>query len=292
VEAHDVDAPAPEAARTLTGDGPEVSYLDVGSGAPLVLIHGAGPGTSGWTAFRGTIHALAQRFRVLAPDMPGWGRSAAVAFDPQVQVDALVRLLDANGIARASFVGHSLGGARVVDFATIHPERVDRIVTISAPAPGVNLFSSVPGEGGKATMQAYLEPTPERMAELGSVLFYDQVHATPERAREMSDAAQARPEHLANFHASLNKIGGSIFAAAEQPFALARIAAPALVIHGRDDRVVPYEAGLRLTTSIPDARMLLLGRCGHYPQAEHSAEVTRAIMAFVGGNADTTEEDR
>jgi 2-hydroxy-6-oxonona-2,4-dienedioate hydrolase len=268
-------------AHRVVVDGLEMQYDAAGSGPPVILVHGSGPGTSAGSTFEAIFEPLARRFRVLAPDMPGWSESAAVEYDARVQLGALVGFMDATGIERAAVVGHSLGGARALDLAAAHPDRVSRLVLLAAPAPGSDVFASSPSEGGKAVFDAYLEPSVERMAVLVANLFHDQSLATPELARRLSQAASAHPEHCVNFLAAVAASRFSIFAADDPASEIAGIVALTLIVHGRDDRVVSYEAALRLVSSIADSRALLLNRCGHWPHAERAGEVTAAIASFV-----------
>ncbi|MEU4089288.1 alpha/beta fold hydrolase [Streptomyces aureus] len=98
-----------------------------------------------------------------------------------------------------------------------------------------------------------------------------------------SAAASAHPEHLRSF------LEGMTIPPSESPMAaffglaprLPRITAPTMAIHGRDDRVVHFENSLRLTTMVPDSRLVLLNRCGHWAQIEHAAEFNRLVGAFV-----------
>jgi 2-hydroxy-6-oxonona-2,4-dienedioate hydrolase len=256
----------------------EVQYHAAGRGDPVLLVHGAGPGTTACSTFGPTIDVLARRFRVLAPDLPGWGESTSVEFDARVQLAALVGFMEATGTERAALVGHSLGGARALDLAAAHPDRVTRLVLLAAPAP----VAAEPTEGGRAVVEAYLEPTPERMLGLLAALCYDQSLVTAERATELSEAARAHPEHGPNFLGGLAKTGGSIFAAANPSSAIAEIVAPTLIVHGQNDRVVAHEAAFWLHSAIADSRLLLLERCGHWPHVEYSSEADEAVASFLG----------
>ena len=256
--------------------GVEVNYHAAGAGAPVILVHGGGPGTTALSAFGPMFDALARGFRVFAPDMPGWGESSAVPFDPRVQLDALVDFMDATDVERAAFVGHSLGGARALDLAAAYPDRTSALVLIAAPAPAV-----AAGEAAVAIYDAYVQPTPDRTGAFLSAAFFDPSFATPELAERVSLSARAHPEHCANFIAAVASGGFSVFAAADPSSALGEVVAPTLIIHGRDDRVVTAESALRLGASITNSRLLLLDRCGHFPHVEHAREVTKTITAFL-----------
>lgn len=256
-----------------------IRHHDAGSGHPIVLLHGSGPGATGWSNFHLTLPALARTNRVLAVDMPGWGRSDTQTVEGGQDHPAnLVALLDHLGIEKAALVGNSMGGMTSIMTAVRYPDRVSHLVTMGSPAPGPDLFAPAgPPEGLKVLLAAYQDPSPRRIKELVSIMCYDQAWATDELAQLRSDATLSRPDHVAGF--------------ADQPAALAvfqefdpslpGITAPTLVVHGRDDRVVGYEAALRLVGAIPDSRLLLLNRCGHWAMIEHADEFARAVARFV-----------
>ncbi|MEU6606386.1 alpha/beta hydrolase [Streptomyces shenzhenensis] len=260
-----------------------VHYVEAGAGHPVVLLHGSGPGATGTTNFAPNIGPLAEKFRVIAVDMPGWGESDTQTEETgRDHVRVLVDLLDKLGIDKAALVGNSMGGTTAVSTAILHPDRVSHLITMGTPAPFQTAFS--PGgltEGLKVLMHAYREPTPENMKRLVQVMCFDQQVATDELAQARSAAALAHPEHLDSWNSQFDgpprippyfELAGRVGA----------IIAPSLIIHGRDDRVVHYENSLHLATRIPDSRMVLFNRCGHWAQIEHAAEFNRLVSGFVG----------
>jgi 2-hydroxy-6-oxonona-2,4-dienedioate hydrolase len=275
---------------TITGhfvDLPKfrVHYVEAGSGHPVVLLHGSGPGATATTNFSPNIAALADHFRVIAPDMPGWGQSDTQTDETGRDHSAvLISLLDALGIDRAALVGNSMGGMTAVTTALRHPDRVSHLITMGAPAPAPLLFSAGGGwsEGMAVLMQAYREPTMAQMKRLVQVMVYDQSMATDELAHARAEAAIARPEHLDSWNSGFDgpPRPHPYFSLVGQ---LGAITAPTMAIHGRDDRVVHYENSLHLVTQISDSRMVLLNRCGHWAQIEHADEFNRLVRSFVAG---------
>jgi 2-hydroxy-6-oxonona-2,4-dienedioate hydrolase len=265
-----------------------IHYYEAGSGHPVILLHGSGPGATGWSNFYPNIPALAGSFHVYSLDMPGWGES-----DPQTNetgrdhVTALIEFMDAVGIDRAALVGNSMGGVTSISTAVLHPDRVSHLVTMGAPTPTSTAF--VPGggtsEGMKVLLRAYVEPTPENMKRLVAVMCYDQATATDELAGLRSSAALAHPEHLASWNSAWGTPANTLF---NRFFTLGPslpgITAPTLAIHGRDDRVVSYEHSLHLISAIPDSRLLLINRCGHWAQIEHHQEFNGAVASFVSSH--------
>jgi 2-hydroxy-6-oxonona-2,4-dienedioate hydrolase len=269
--------------RFVTTKSWKLHYNEAGEGHPVVLLHGSGPGASGWSNFRPTIPALAEHFRVIALDAPGWGGSDAALAQDYDHPNAVLELLDALGIEKAALVGNSMGGMTAVTFAARYPDRISHLITMG-PGAFVNtptLFGAGDGptEGLKILWEGYRNPTPETMKRLVEIMTFDSAHATDELAAERAVNAQARPDHLANFLESMAG-GGPVRTSATVEEA-AGISTPALLVHGRDDRVVHYEHSLRLVSTIPDSRLVLFNRCGHWAQLEHSTEFNRLVTQFV-----------
>jgi 2-hydroxy-6-oxonona-2,4-dienedioate hydrolase len=255
---------------------------EAGSGHPVILLHGSGAGATGWSNFRPNIGPLAERFRAIAWDAPGWGRSDSAPSDSYDHPAAVIELMDELGIEKAALVGNSMGGMTSIATALRHPERVSHLVSMGAPVPGTNVFSPAggPTEGLKVLLRAYVDPSPENMRQLVSIMVFDQAAATRELAELRSSAALAHPEHLDSWN---NAEGGNPLSREYFTYGLRlpEITAPTLAIHGRDDRVVSYEHSLRLVSAIPDSRLLLLNQCGHWAQIEHAAEFNRVVREFI-----------
>ena len=258
-----------------------IHYNEAGEGHPVILLHGSGPGATGWSNFGPNMPALAERFRVIAVDMPGWGASDAVTFDERDHAGAALELLDTLGIEKAAFVGNSMGGMTALRFAALHPERISHLVTMGPGAPGPRLFGAGDGptEGLKVLQAAYRDPSAASMKRLVEIMTFDSANASDELAAQRANNAQARPEHLANFLQGM--AGGGPVRTAATVEQVAGIRTPTLLLHGRDDRVVHFEHSLRLVSVIPDSRLVLLNRCGHWAQLEHAAEFNRLVRDFV-----------
>ncbi|WP_372343150.1 alpha/beta fold hydrolase [Streptomyces sp. KL116D] len=279
------------AARDITlPSGLRLRYYEAGErgGVPVVLLHGSGPGATGWSNFSGNLGAIADAgFHVLAPDMPGWGDSDAQATKDMDHDTTLTEFLDALGIRTAALVGNSMGAHTAIRFATLHPERLSHLVTMGAslgrgPA---TLFGAGdgPSEGLKVLVRAYKDASPENMRALVEIMTYDKERfATPELTRARSEAALSRPDHLANYVEGLAH-GAPIPVRVDRD-RIPGITAPTLLVHGKDDRVLPYEISLWLLANIPDARLVLLNRCGHWAMIEHAAEFNRLVVDFLSHN--------
>src|SRR5271166_3313202 len=119
----------PASSRTIQAAGREIFVTELGEGPPLLMLHGGGPGASSLSNFSRNIPRLADRFRVIAPDMPGYGRSSK-GLDRKDPFGELARsmlgLLDALGVEKAHVLGNSLGGACALRIALEAPA-LDRL---------------------------------------------------------------------------------------------------------------------------------------------------------------------
>ncbi|MGW1023898.1 alpha/beta fold hydrolase [Streptomyces sp. NPDC002577] len=268
--------------RTVDTASGAIHYNEAGQGHPILMLHGSGPGATGWSNFGPNMAYLSKEFHVIAADMPGWGKSSPVSYEDRDHVTAAVRLLDALGLEKAAVVGNSMGGATSLKFAATHPDRVSHLITMGSGSGGAKLFSAGDGptEGLKILHQAYRDPSQEMMRKLVDIMTFDREFATDELVDQRSATARARQDHLDNFVAGLGKPRRGVATDAE----LASISAPALIFHGRDDRVVHYEHALKLVSLIPDSRLVLFNRCGHWAQLEHADEFNRIVADFVANN--------
>ena len=258
---------------------------EAGSGHPVILLHGSGPGSTGWSNFRTNIAALAEDFHVYAVDMPGWGESDTQT--PETGYDhvaALISFMDALDIDRAALVGNSMGGITSISTAILHPERVSHLISMGAPVPGQNTWAaSGLSEGLKVLFRTYREPTIENMQQVTEVMTFDSSATSGDLAALRLEAALAHPEHLDSWN---NAPGGNPLSTEYFTYGprLAEITAPTLALHGRDDRVVSYEQSLRLVSAVDNSRLLLLNQCGHWAQIEHAAEFNRVVREFIQNN--------
>ncbi len=270
---------SPEIGLRVDVHGVATNYHDQGSGDPVLLIHGSGPGVSAWANWRLVLPELAKRHRVVAPDILGFGyteRPEDAVYDAESWLEHLVGFLDALGLDRVSVVGNSFGGSLALRLAARHPDRVDRLVLMGSV--GVH-FPITPG------LEAVwgFEPSVENMRRLLDVFAHDPRFATDELA-ELRYRAATRPgvheAYAAMFPAPRQE---KVAAMAVSEDAIAALPHETLLVHGRDDQVIPPSTSYRLLDLIPNSQLHVFARCGHWVQIEHAAAFAALAGAFLSG---------
>jgi pimeloyl-ACP methyl ester carboxylesterase len=267
----------PEIGSTVVANGIRTNYLEAGEGPPVVLVHGSGPGVTAYANWRLTMPGVSQHLRVLAPDMVGFGfteRPAGVRYDMDTWSAHLLGFLDALGIERTSLVGNSFGGGLALRFAARHPDRVDRLVLMGSVGVPFEITPGLDAVWG-------YQPSVPAMRELLDIFAYDRGLVTDELAA-VRYAASTEP--------GVQEAFAAMFPAPRQQWVdemvtpddeIAAIAAPTLVVHGRDDRVIPIGNALHLLRTLPDVQLHVFGRCGHWTQIEHADAFNRLLVDFL-----------
>ena len=268
----------PEIGQSITAAGIRTNYHDSGgAGAPVLLIHGSGPGVSAWANWRLVMPALAQQARVIAPDMVGFGyteRPQGFVYSMGAWVRQAVGLLDALGIARTDLVGNSFGGALSLALAIAHPERVRRLVLMGSA--GV----SFPLTEGLDAVWGYT-PSVENMRAIMDYFAFDQGLMSDDLARLRFEAS-IRPGFQESFAAMFPAPRQRwIEALASAEADIRALPHQALVIHGREDRVIPLSTSLTLSSWIQRSQLHVYGQCGHWTQIEHAARFARLVGDFL-----------
>ena len=268
---------SPEIGRSLLAAGRLTNVHDLGSGAPVLLIHGSGPGVTAWANWRLVMPALAESRRVIAPDMAGFGyteRRPDEDYSMDNWVSHAVGVLDALGIERTDLVGNSFGGAIALALAIRHPERVRRLVLMGSVGVKFEITPALDAVWG-------YQPSLEAMRGLLDLFAYDRGLVNDDLARLRYEAS-VRP----GFHESF----AAMFPAPRQRWVDAMASAEAdiralphqtLVIHGREDKVIPLLTSQTLSTWIPRAQLHVFGQCGHWTQIEHAGRFARLVTDFL-----------
>ncbi|PWC53505.1 alpha/beta fold hydrolase [Azospirillum sp. TSO22-1] len=271
----------PEIASRVLAGGIATNYHDVGPNGggtdPVVLIHGSGPGVSAWANWRLVLPLLSGRFRVIAPDMAGFGftdRPEGIRYDLDTWVGQVVGLLDALGLERVHLVGNSFGGAVALAVAIRHPGRVNRLALMGSVGVPFAITPELDAVWGYT-------PSLEAMRGLLDIFAFDRALATDELA-ELRYRASIRPGFQDSFAAMFPAPRQRwVDALASREADICALPHETLVLHGRDDRVIPLSNSLTLCGWIDRSQLHVFGRCGHWVQIEHTDRFCRVLGDFL-----------
>jgi pimeloyl-ACP methyl ester carboxylesterase len=265
-------------------DGLAVHYARQGRGPVVVLVHGLGGFGESW---RGTMDVLAGRADVLALDLPGFGLSTKPRsrYDLEFFVRALHGFLDAVGVGQVSLVGHSLGGAVSVAYALTHPSRVDRLALLGALVPGFDYrpswlyrLAAVRGVGELASLCGTRGLYRAAIARCFHAPTKDDVDALV----DWNYAARTSWEAKAAYLATLRDVRDDFEDRAEAYRRVAgTLALPVLLVHGRQDPIVPAGHCATVAKGFRRVSVRWLDACGHFPHLEHADTVNGWLEDFL-----------
>jgi 2-hydroxymuconate-semialdehyde hydrolase len=258
-----------------TAEGERTHFHDLGAGTPVVFLHGSGAGVSAAANWWLNLPSIGTRARTIALDMIGFGQTV-VGDSPVYGVRAwgahVLRLLDGLGIERAWLVGNSLGGWVALQLAIDHPERVLGVISMgtggaarktaalaSHAAPDISI------DGIRAVLEDFVVDSTLVTDELVEARYVAaQVIDAQERFAAVIDARERDRRDLPLDEDALKKL----------PM-------PVLLIHGREDSVIPPERSWRLSQLIPDVEMHLFSHCGHWSQVECADRFNTVVMDYL-----------
>lgn len=275
-----------DTSRTVNIGSGEMHYHEAGQGPVLLMLHGSGPGVNGWANFGGNLGFFAPHFRCLVPDLPGYGKSDPVQGHPvNSAVEAVVRFLDALGVAKAHLIGNSYGASLGAKLAAEHPDRVDRFVAIGGI--GYNLLTAFPGEGLTRLVDFIEEPTRENIVRWLKSMVYDEGIVTEElieaRLKQALEPVTMETSRKIYTRQALNGIA----AMRRSPNGmndlahLAQIQAPTLLAWGRDDRVNPIDGAMIPMRIIPNCELHVFPNCGHWAMIERRDAFQSTTLEFL-----------
>ncbi|MDR7083384.1 2-hydroxymuconate-semialdehyde hydrolase [Arthrobacter ginsengisoli] len=257
-----------------TAPGELTHYHEIGSGTPVLFLHGSGTGVSAAANWWLNLEDIGRENRAIAIDLIGFGQTVVpedAVYGIQAWVEHAVRVLDALGIEKTWLVGNSLGGWVAFQFAIDHPERLAGIISM--------------GTGGaKRTKALTSHATPE--------LTVEGIHRTltdfvVDHSLVTEELVQAR------YRASKTELASSRFREVitardrdreQLPLdfsVLAQLQVPVLLIHGREDAVIPASRSLELANIIPHADLHLFSQCGHWSQVERVADFNATVRGYL-----------
>lgn len=274
----------PEIGQSVEANGIRTNYLEAGSGAEtVVLIHGSGPGVTSYSNWRLVIPALSKNFRVVAPDMVGFGysdRPEGVDYGLDTWAQQTIGVMDALGIEKAHLVGNSFGGAIALRIATLAPEKVDKLVLMGS------MGVSFPITDGLDRVWGY-EATFENMRSVLDVFAY---------SRELVNDELARVRYEASIEPGFQEAFSSMFPAPRQRWVEAmstqdedirKIKNRTLIVHGREDQVIPVSNSYQLEGLLDNADLTVFSHCGHWSMIERTGDFNRLVRDFFLGGPET-----
>jgi pimeloyl-ACP methyl ester carboxylesterase len=270
----------PAIGRNVDADGIRTNYLESGDGGEdIVLIHGSGPGVTSYANWRNVLPALGEDFRVVAPDMVGFGysdRPTDVRYGLDTWADQTVGVMDALGIEKAHLVGNSFGGGIALRIATQHPDRVGKLVLMGSM--GVEF----PITEGLDAVWGY-DGTLDGMKRVMGFFAYD-------RSLTGEELAQVRYEGATQ--PGFQEAFSSMFPAPRQRWVESMTVAEkeisalphrALVVHGREDHVIPLANSYKLLELLDNADLAVFSHCGHWSMIERKDDFNRLVRDFFLG---------
>ena len=271
------DTQRPEIGSTADAGGIKTNYLEAGEGPAVVLVHGSGPGVTAYANWRLVIPALAEQFHVIAPDMVGFGytdRPSDVEYGVQTWADQVVGLMDGLGIQRASIVGNSFGGAIGLRIATQHADRVDKLVLMGSM--GVDF----PITEGLDRVWGYT-PSFENMRKVLDVFAYSR-ELVPDELAEVRYRSSMQPGFQESYESMFPAPRQRWVDAMRTPDAdIRQIPHQTLIVHGREDKVIPVDTSLALMRLIERGDVHVFSHCGHWVQIERSKDFNNLVRDFL-----------
>jgi 2-hydroxymuconate-semialdehyde hydrolase len=278
-----VTAPALAAGRVDVA-GVATALIDTGTpvGAaappPLLLLHGSGPGVTATANWRPIIPALSASRRVVAPDQLGFGGTATGerrTYGRTAWTDHALALLDTLGIGTVDIIGNSMGGAIALSIAAARLQAVRRLVLMGSMGVAMALPQ------GLDVVWGYT-PGTEQMRRVIGLFAHNRDLITDELVELRYRASLEEPVRdswAAMFPEPRQRwVDDLALSGAE----LAAIGAPVLLVHGRDDRVVPWRSSsAQLVDLLPDARLHVLSGCGHWTMIERTADFLAVVQLFL-----------
>ena len=265
----------------------EVGYFERGSGDPLVLVQAWGPrpGATASLVYGRVLDQLAERYRCIGVDLPNYGLTGPVEYHEPVHdvaVRGVLAVLDHLGVDRAPVIGCSMGATTGIDLALAHPRRVSALLVGACHASTGGdpyLITPFPSEVMRLYQEADADPADtDRLRRLLRALWYDEALVTDKIVAALQTVRAAKSDHWAAERRSVSVPHSNMAA-------LARLEIPVTVVHGRNDRMVPFEQALAIGSYVTHADVRLLARCGHWPPYERPDAFVESVLSLLDGAA-------
>ena len=271
-----------ECGRFVQAAGIRTHLHETGSGPPVLLLHGSGPGVSAWANWRLVLPELATHFHVIAPDQLGFGSTARPTngrYGRRAWTAHAIGVIEALELDRVCVVGNSMGGAIAMSVASARPELVDKIVLMGTTGVALDLPRGLDQVWGYTPGRAQMRDLIELFALDHSIVTDELVEL---RYQQSADAA-ARASYEAMFPAPRQRWLDDL---ALPEDTLRAIEQPTLLVHGREDQVIPFAASLRAFDVLPNAELHAFGNCGHWVQIEQTNRFIDLVVRFLNADSD------
>ena len=268
----------PEIGDIVDLDGIKTNIHDRGKGKPIVFIHGSGPGVTAWANWRGVFPEMENDFRVIGYDQLGFGytqdsRNDPAGYDLDDWSGHLISILDHLGIEKANLVGNSHGGAVSLATAARYPDRIDKFVCMGSGGVHFELTEALDFAWGYT-------PSLENMRTLMNYFAHDTSMMTDDLISMRLEASK-RPgfqeRYAALFPAPRQRHIEAISTPVEKLKALPH---QVMLIHGREDVILPYQCSIDLHNLIPHSELHMFGECGHWTQIEKKDKFVGLLRNF------------
>lgn len=271
--------------RIVKVGGHDIFLSEAGEGYPVLMLHGGGPGASGVSNYTRNIEVLSRHFRVLVPDMKGYGQSTKGVRrnDPFGDLaQSMLGLLDALGIATAHVVGNSLGGACALRMALDQPKRVSALV-LMGPG-GINTSRGLPTKGLNQLLNYYggSGPSVEKLRTFIREYLVHDGSQVPESVIQARYESSIDPEVMAEPPLRRpTSLAGVLRMDFTRDRRLPRCQTPTLVLWGTEDLVNRPSGGETLRQTMPNCDLYLFSKTGHWVQWERADEFNAATLGFL-----------
>lgn len=265
--------------------GNRLAYQDEGQGDAILLLHGMAGSSQTW---RSVIRPLSRKYRVIAPDLLGHGSSAKPRSDYSLGAFAVLLrdLLDELGVARATIVGHSLGGGVAMQFVYQHPDYCERLVLIGSGGlgPDVGWTLRLLSAPGAELIMPIIAPQPVLTAGEKVRSWFAKMGIESPRGGEIWNAyssfsdAETRQAFLRTLRSVVDYRGQAVSALNRLNV---RADMPIMAIWGEQDAIIPVQHAYAALEARPDARVEVMPGVGHFPQVERPTEVVDLIDDFI-----------
>ncbi|MGH3089251.1 MAG: alpha/beta fold hydrolase [Rubrobacteraceae bacterium] len=262
-----------------------------GNDEAILFLHGSGPGVVSWSNWQFALPALGEKYDCLSPDLVGFGKTehpkegeypADMPAWMDVWVEQNISLLDELGIEKAHLVGNSMGGAVTLHLVDRRPDRFGKMAMMGPIGPPHQISEQINDIWG-----FYEDPTPEHMKEVINYFAYDPkatVGDDLDNIARMRTEAAMTPEVRRSFEAMFPPPRQRQIDGVKLPDgAYEKMTRPALLIHGRDDHIVPLETSLFLLEHLPKVQLHVFGQCSHWTMIEYKEAFNELLLDFFAG---------